>query len=138
MEPNQETEPQSAELPSPMLPQAASGEVRYTASPEAPPMQPAVGASTSQSGQLPAAQPDDPTAPSPASSSVAAAPVAMADGDSMIADDADLIEKEWVTRAKAIVEQTKEDPFQQNKAINKVKAEYIKKRYNKDLKVSES
>lgn len=55
----------------------------------------------------------------------------------MIADDADLIEKEWVMRAKAVVEQTKEDPFVQNKELNRVKADYIKKRYNKDVKVSE-
>lgn len=57
--------------------------------------------------------------------------------DAMIADDADLIEKEWVERAKAIVEQTKADPHLQNKEINKVKAVYLKKRYNKDLKVDE-
>lgn len=57
--------------------------------------------------------------------------------DAMIADDADLIEKEWVERAKAIVAQTKNDPYQQNKEISKVKAAYLKKRYNKDLKVDE-
>jgi hypothetical protein len=53
----------------------------------------------------------------------------------LIADDADLIEKEWVSKAKAIVEQTKHDPYQQNQAMTKVKAEYLKKRYNKDLKL---
>lgn len=56
----------------------------------------------------------------------------------LIADDADLIEKEWVARAKAIVLQTKDDPYQQNTEMNKVKADYLKKRYNKDLKVSEN
>lgn len=56
----------------------------------------------------------------------------------LMADDADLIEKEWVTKAKAIVMQTKDDPHQQNREMNKVKADYLKKRYNKDLKVSES
>ena len=55
----------------------------------------------------------------------------------MIADDADLIEKEWVVRAKAIVAHTKDDPFNQNREMSKVKADYLKKRYNKDLKVSE-
>lgn len=57
--------------------------------------------------------------------------------DAMIADDTDLIEKEWVERAKAIVAQTKDDPYKQNEEITKVKAVYLKKRYNKDLKVSE-
>ena len=55
----------------------------------------------------------------------------------LMADDADLIEKEWVVRAKAIVEHTKDDPHLQNREMNKVKADYLKKRYNKDLKVSE-
>lgn len=50
-----------------------------------------------------------------------------------VADDADLIEKEWVDKAKQIVEQTKEDPYLQNKEIHKVKADYLKKRYNKDM-----
>lgn len=50
-----------------------------------------------------------------------------------IADDADLIEKEWVEKAKEIVEKTRENPYLQNKAINEIKADYIKKRYNKDI-----
>lgn len=54
-----------------------------------------------------------------------------------VADDVDLIEKEWVARAKDIVERTKNDPHLQNKEINKFKAEYIKKRYNKEVKVSD-
>ncbi len=53
----------------------------------------------------------------------------------LIADDNDLIEKEWVEKAKQIVEQTKNDPHLQNEEINKVKADYLKKRYNHDLKV---
>lgn len=56
----------------------------------------------------------------------------------LMADDADLIEKEWVNRAKSIVMQTKDDPHAQNREMNKVKADYLKKRYNKDLKISES
>jgi hypothetical protein len=50
------------------------------------------------------------------------------------ADDADLIEKEWVAKAKEIVAHTHGDPYIQNKEINKIKAQYIKKRYNKDIK----
>lgn len=53
-----------------------------------------------------------------------------------IADDADLIEQEWVDKAKEIVARTKDDPYQQNKEISRVKADYLKKRYNKDLKIS--
>ncbi len=63
---------------------------------------------------------------------------ASAQSSALMADDADLIEKEWVVRAKAIVTQTKDDPHKQNQEMNKVKADYLKKRYNKDLKISES
>lgn len=54
-----------------------------------------------------------------------------------IAEDNDLIEKEWVDKAKQIVEHTKHDPHLQNKEMNIMKADYLKKRYNKDLKLSE-
>jgi len=54
-----------------------------------------------------------------------------------IADDTDLIEKEWVDKAKAIVEQTAHDPHLQNQEINKVKIDYLKKRYNKDVKLTD-
>ncbi len=54
-----------------------------------------------------------------------------------LAEDNDLIEQEWVNKAKAIVERTRQDPHLQNKEINKFKADYIKKRYNREIKVSE-
>lgn len=50
-----------------------------------------------------------------------------------IADDSDLIEKEWVVRAKQIVSSTHDDPYQQNRSIMRLRADYLKKRYNKDL-----
>jgi len=54
-----------------------------------------------------------------------------------IADDNDLIEKEWVLKAKEIVAKTKDDPYRQNKEMNVVKADYMQKRYNKTIKLSE-
>lgn len=51
----------------------------------------------------------------------------------MIADDIDLIEKEWVDKAKQIVEHTKNDPYLQNEEITKFKRDYQKKRYNRDI-----
>lgn len=54
-----------------------------------------------------------------------------------IADDADLIEKEWVEKAKMIVNATKDDPYKQTKEMTRMKADYLKKRYNKDLKLSQ-
>jgi hypothetical protein len=55
----------------------------------------------------------------------------------IIADDSDLIEKEWVLKAKEIVMRTRHDPYQQNKEVERVKADYMKKRYNKDIRVTE-
>ncbi len=53
-----------------------------------------------------------------------------------VAEDADVIEKQWVIKAKELVDATKDDPHRQNKEINKFKAAYIKKRYDKEIKVS--
>lgn len=53
------------------------------------------------------------------------------------AEDNDLIEQEWVSKAKAIVDHTRNDPYLQNKQINEFKADYIKKRYNKEIKKPE-
>lgn len=55
----------------------------------------------------------------------------------VFADDVDVIEKEWVKRAKVIVEMTRDDPHQQNKQLSAYKADYVRKRYNKELKVAE-
>ncbi len=55
-----------------------------------------------------------------------------------IADDNDLIEKEWVAKAKQIVNKTKNDPHLQNIEMNQYKATYIKKRFNKDVKLTET
>lgn len=53
------------------------------------------------------------------------------------ADDADLIEKEWVVKAKTIVNGTLDDPYNQSKQLTAIKANYLQKRYNKNLKLSE-
>lgn len=50
------------------------------------------------------------------------------------ASDSDLIEKEWVEKAKDIVEKTKSNPFQQQKELAKMKADYLKKRYNREVR----
>ncbi len=54
-----------------------------------------------------------------------------------VAEDIDLIEKEWVLKAKSIVRATQGDPYDQNTKLNKVKADYVKKRFNKDLNYKE-
>lgn len=75
---------------------------------------------------------------SPLPQTMGAVPVAASAGQLPgIADDTDLIEKEWVEKAKEIVARTKHDPYQQNKEVERMKADYMKKRYNKDIRVTE-
>ena len=54
-----------------------------------------------------------------------------------VAQDQDVIEKEWVNKAKQIVNETKEDPYLQNQKTSALKADYLKKRYNKTIKLSD-
>lgn len=51
-------------------------------------------------------------------------------------DDQDLIEKEWVNKAKAIVDHTRNDPHKQAEELTLFRADYMKKRYDKHIKLS--
>lgn len=53
------------------------------------------------------------------------------------ADDIDLIEKEWVEKAKQIVHSTQGDPHAQSQQLSQMKADYIKKRYNRVIKAEQ-
>lgn len=53
------------------------------------------------------------------------------------ADDNDDLDQEWINKAKAIVERTKNDPFVESREISKAKADYLRTRYNKHIKVAE-
>lgn len=64
-----------------------------------------------------------------------AAPVAST-ASLQASDDSDLIEKEWVNKAKQIVERTRDDPHKQTEELTLVKVDYMKKRYNKTIKLN--
>lgn len=64
-------------------------------------------------------------------------PISSATAD-LPAHDTDLIEKEWVERAKHIVAQTQDDPFKQKNEMSKAKADYIKKRFDKTIPVDDA
>lgn len=51
-------------------------------------------------------------------------------------DEASL-DKEYVNKAKLIIEQTKNDPFIRTNEIGKVKAEFLKRKYGKEIRQSE-
>ena len=78
-----------------------------------------------QMATLPAPQPTQKTVQQPTQT-----------GSPLAASDDDVIEKEWVDKAKKIVEQTKDDPYAQEKEVSKLQADYIKKRYGKEIKLS--
>lgn len=98
--------------------------------PQAPPV-------AAPQSALPQNQPM-PTAPQPLPDQPMGQVVDQSAGSTpLIADDVDVIEKEWVEKAKKIVDSTKSDPHQLEKEVSKLQADYLMKRYNKKLKVSE-
>lgn len=99
----------------------------------AKPVQPVAPAATDPVVTTPAIAPSAP----PPADPIVAAPIAVSPDSPALAEDNDLIEPEWVDKAKAIVERTHNDPYLQNKQINKFKADYLIKRYKKQIKVAE-
>ncbi|PLS80629.1 hypothetical protein CYG49_04695 [Candidatus Saccharibacteria bacterium] len=94
-------------------PQAGVGDPAFAAPQAPPPLPPAI-----------TPQPQDITDPTPV------------DDNPIVAADEDLIEKEWVERAKKIVASTKDDPYLQEKEVSKLQADYLKKRYGKEVKLT--
>lgn len=88
-----------------------------------------------QAHSAPSAAPPLPFAQDPPQQASSAVPTVS--GVPHVADDVDLIEKEWVEKAKEIVARTKLDPYAQSAEVSRMKADYIKKRYNKDIKVAD-
>lgn len=90
---------------------------------------------------MPAPQAQVQTQPAPivADSTTVTTPVTVppTSDDPQIADDVDVIEKEWVDKAKKIVSATKDDPHNQEKEVSKLQATYLEKRYNKKIKLTE-
>lgn len=67
----------------------------------------------------------------PAATSVAS------DDSPIVASDDDVIEKEWVDKAKKIITETKDDPHQRTARVNDLQKDYLQKRYGKVLGASE-
>lgn len=85
---------------------------------------------------VPAAMPTSIPLPTPPVMPAAPASTSLTSSNPLQAsDDSDLIEKEWVTKAKEIVARTREDPHKQSDELNVFKADYMKKRYNRTVKL---
>jgi hypothetical protein len=54
-----------------------------------------------------------------------------------VAGDEDVIEKEWVDKAKQIILETKDDPYGRSARVNELQKDYLRKRYSKELGASE-
>jgi hypothetical protein len=117
----------------PLTPNSLDPESAGSLEPLLPPTQPA-------GAVPPMAPPLSPivAAPLPPTGAAASATHSIHPAAPPTADDIDLIEKEWVDKAKAIVAQTRTDPHAQNQQMNRFKADYMKKRYNKEIKLNES
>lgn len=63
-------------------------------------------------------------------------PVQSTDDSPTVAGDEDVIEKEWVDKAKKIILETKDDPFGRSSRVNELQKDYLRKRYNKELGAS--
>lgn len=66
-----------------------------------------------------------------------AQPAQPATNTPMVAADEDLIEKEWVDKAKEIIEQTRDDPHARTQKVNELQRDYLQKRYGKVVGASE-
>ncbi len=52
-------------------------------------------------------------------------------------DNTTSLDEEWINKARAIVEQTKNDPYMESRELERAKADYLRIRYNKQLKIAE-
>lgn len=78
------------------------------------------------------AQPVTPVQPPVIQDQPQAVPSAPTTGPLTAADD-DVIEKEWVDKAKKIILETKDNPHERSTRVNELQKDYLKKRYNKEL-----
>lgn len=54
-------------------------------------------------------------------------------GNPLVANDDDLIEKEWVDKAKRIILDTRDDPYRREREVGRLQADYLRKRYGREL-----
>ena len=123
MQPSSFNEPNSSASATPPAVPQPSAQPSSAGLPNVPP------AAVPASAWLAATDPDADNAPADAQQPAAAGPG--------LADDGDLIEKEWVLQVKRIVAATANDPYEQNVQFTRLKAEYMQKRYGKQIKMED-
>ena len=137
MNPNRGEAPANFELPP--QPPSPEGEAKHEQTVEAPAARPETSGNRPQAPALPVIPDDIPAVDQPV---IAAPPqdvtAPVPDNSHGVADNPDHIEREWVDKVKGVVASTHDDPYLQKDQMSKVKAEYIKKRFNKQIKTDEA
>lgn len=84
---------------------------------------------------LPTPMAPQPVAPAAPADDQVAAIDHPANDNPLAADDVDVIEKEWVDRAKKILQDTKDDPYQKEHEVSRLQADYLQKRFGVQVKL---
>ena len=114
--------------------QVGYSEAGSSMSPERPLQNPETAAERPSYQEVQPPLPTLPTLPAPIPDDSATASSSVADDTSlMLAADDDLIEKEWVEKAKRIIANTKDDPYRREQEVGKLQIEYIRKRYGREI-----
>lgn len=64
-------------------------------------------------------------------------PAVVAQGVQAASASTEGLDQEWVAKAKAMIDRTKEDPYTESKELSKLKAGYLMARYNKRIEADE-
>jgi hypothetical protein len=121
---------------SPNLPETITPDTTPETLPASPEKIAPKGEGASQGdNSMPSVQLPKPVAPDPAiTKQDASTDSGDSSGNPIIADDVDVLEKEWVDKAKSIVNEHRHDPYIQEDKTSKLQADYLKKRYGKSIK----
>jgi hypothetical protein len=128
------------ELPPPIIEQAPQPEVQVETGQTSIEQHPATNLEQAKSAAFSAHAILPMSIPLPGSTPISTDDTSQAD-DFQIAgvrlpQDKDLIEKEWVNKAKAIVNKNRDDPYKQSEGLTVLRADYMKKQFNKTIKLN--
>lgn len=131
MEPRQEAVPSRGELPSVSVGSLETGSLTSPEQKTGIAIEHELSAQNIGAAQA-AVQAVAPTLPAPVTTDQ---PIAQVDDSAapVSANDDDLIEKEWVDRAKQIIAETKDDPYRREREVSKLQIEYIRRRYGREI-----
>lgn len=140
MNPNVDKQP-GLELPQPSVEQvfgaqstSATGPEKVLSNPETQTTQQTLQEPASAMDPAPVGPPPVPALDPAAIASAGAQQAASSPGDSSNTDELD---RQWIQKAKMIVAQTKANPYIESHELGRVKADYMKIRYNKEIKIPE-